>query len=371
MKRFDLIPFDEVLIDSTGGNDKILQSDYLKKGLLPIIDQGEDFIGGYTDDLSLKYSNQLPCIVFGDHTKILKYIDFDFALGADGTKVLLTKNGFDPKFIFYYLHTFRFPVNVGYSRHFKFLKEVKIPKLDLDYQVKCRNVLDKADAIRKKRRETIRLADEFLRSTFLEMFGDPVISKKNKVLFTKFVEINPKKSELNGIDENIKVTFLPMANVSDDGNIITREEKKYGEVKNGFTYFSEGDVLFAKITPCMENGKGAIADKLTNGIGFGSTEFHVLRPINYTTRSWLLFLLRNKNLRLSAEKNMTGSAGQKRVPGSFFENLLIPEPSNNNMQKFYMLYEKSKNLKQKYEQSLQEAENLFNSLMQRAFRGEL
>jgi len=173
MKEFKYIPFDDVIIDATGGNEKILQSEYQKKGVLPIIDQGESFIGGYTDDLSLKYSNQLPCIVFGDHTKILKYVDSNFALGADGTKILVTKKGYDPKFIFYYLHTAKFPPNVGYSRHFKFLKEISIPKFDEDYQIACRKILDKADSIRKKRRQQIKLADEFLRSTFLDMFGDP------------------------------------------------------------------------------------------------------------------------------------------------------------------------------------------------------
>ena len=118
-----------------------------------------------------------------------------------------------------------------------------------------------------------------------------------------------------------------MASVSECGEILKLEDKFYREVKNGFTYFCEGDVLFAKITPCMENGKGAVAVGLTNGIGFGSTEFHVLRPIKEKSNSYWLYALTSFELfRKKAEKNMTGSAGQKRVPASFLENIKISVP---------------------------------------------
>jgi len=244
------------------------------------------------------------------------------------------------------------------------------PTQKSDQEYICKT-LDKADSIRKKRKETIKLADEFLRSTFLEMFGDPFNIKHKKVNLTDYVELNPKKSEITNIDSLAEVTFLPMASVSDNGYILKRDKRKIEEVKKGFTYFAEGDVLFAKITPCMENGKGCIADNLINGIGFGSTEFHVLRPINGGTKSWLLHLLKNKNLRVHAEKNMTGSAGQKRVPISFFDKLMIPEPNVEKMLKFDQIYYKTLSLLQKYQKSLEESENLFNSLMQRAFRGEL
>ena len=95
----------------------------------------------------------------------------------------------------------------------------------------------------------------------------------------------------------------------------------------GFTNFQNGDILFAKITPCMENGKGAIAHNMKNGIGFGSTEFHVLRPdTDKITSEWLYYLTTWKTFRKEAERNMTGSAGQKRVPKTFLENYVVNLP---------------------------------------------
>jgi type I restriction enzyme S subunit len=92
------------------------------------------------------------------------------------------------------------------------------------------------------------------------------------------------------------------------------------------TSFQNGDVLFAKITPCMENGKCAIARELINGIGFGSTEFHVIRARNKIIPEWVYYYLRQANLRKEAERNMTGSAGQRRVPTKFIEEVFIPLP---------------------------------------------
>ena len=136
--------------------------------------------------------------------------------------------------------------------------------------------------------------------------------------------INPKTPV---IDDNLTVSFIPMPKVGENGEFDASEIKEYREVKKGFTYFQNGDVLFAKITPCMENGKGAVARKLENGIGFGSTEFHILRPKDGNVLSkWIYYLLSWSNFRKEAENNMTGSAGQKRVPKSFLENYNVMLP---------------------------------------------
>lgn len=136
--------------------------------------------------------------------------------------------------------------------------------------------------------------------------------------------INPKSP---GFDDELAVSFVPMPKVGENGEFDPSETRKYHEVKKGFTYFQNDDVLFAKITPCMENGKGAVASNLKNGVGFGSTEFHVLRPLpECVTSKWLFYLLSWPSLRKDAEKNMTGSAGQKRVPRSFLEDYSINVP---------------------------------------------
>ena len=136
--------------------------------------------------------------------------------------------------------------------------------------------------------------------------------------------INPKGYSLS---EDVEVSFVSMTKVGEHGEFDSSEIKKYSEAKKGFTSFQDGDVLFAKITPCMENGKGAIAQGLKNGYGFGSTEFHVLRPhTDQITAEWLYYLTTWDIFRKNAAKNMTGSAGQKRVPKTFLENYSIDLP---------------------------------------------
>lgn len=138
-------------------------------------------------------------------------------------------------------------------------------------------------------------------------------------------EINPKAK---AIGDNTEVSFVAMPDVSEDGKINTDLIRPYCEVKKGFTCFNEGDVLFAKITPCMENGKGALAVGLKNGIGCGSTEFHVLRPnTDVLQGKWLYYLTAWPAFRKEAERHMTGSAGQKRVPKAYLEKYELQIPT--------------------------------------------
>lgn len=123
------------------------------------------------------------------------------------------------------------------------------------------------------------------------------------------------------------VSFVAMPSVTDDGKLDASIIRPYAEVKNGFTYFAEDDVLFAKITPCMENGKGAIAKGLKNEIGFGSTEFHVIRPLTgKSTPCWVYTITMMDGFRRNAEKVMTGTGGQRRVPASYLSDFVLALP---------------------------------------------
>ncbi|EIB1740976.1 restriction endonuclease subunit S [Campylobacter coli] len=148
------------------------------------------------------------------------------------------------------------------------------------------------------------------------------ISLKNE----QYMELNPSKKEISKLDENMLVSFIEMASVSDKGYIQSKIDKSLNEVRKGYTYFIENDILIAKITPCMENGKCAIAKNLTNNIGFGSTEFHIFRAKTGLDSSFLFYNLNQQNIREKAALAMTGASGHKRVPISFYENLTIPLP---------------------------------------------
>lgn len=171
------------------------------------------------------------------------------------------------------------------------------------------------------------------------MFGRPGLDDKEWGLTTldKCCELNPRRPR--DVDDDTDVSFVAMPSVSEDGHMDTTVVRPYGEVKKGFTYFAENDVLFAKITPCMENGKGAVAEGLSNGIGAGSTEFHVLRPMaNISNPYWLFAITRFEAFRINARKVMTGTGGQLRVPIGYLQDYVISVPPIELQQKYEMLY---------------------------------
>jgi type I restriction enzyme S subunit len=140
-------------------------------------------------------------------------------------------------------------------------------------------------------------------------------------------EVNPPKPSKDFLPADAPVTFVPMPAVDADMGAITNPQiKPYLEVRNGFTSFRDGDVIMAKITPCMENGKAAIVHGMKNGIGFGSTEFHVMRSRGEIIPDYLYYYIRQESFRNEAESHFTGSVGQKRVPADFIKQRVIPLP---------------------------------------------
>ena len=140
-------------------------------------------------------------------------------------------------------------------------------------------------------------------------------------------DINPR-FDRDELTDNMLVSFVPMKCVEEEsGRFLPLEDRKVGEVRKGYTSFRDGDVIFAKVTPCMENGKAAVVSGLTNGVGFGSTEFFVLRPSGRIDPKYLLHFVLQQSFRKEAARNMTGAVGLRRVPKSWLEQQRIPLPS--------------------------------------------
>ncbi len=140
-------------------------------------------------------------------------------------------------------------------------------------------------------------------------------------------EINPSRKGRTNYPDDLPVTFVSMSAVDEDaGTIAVPEVRPFSEVKKGYTWFIENDVLFAKISPCMQNGKAAVARGLSNGVGFGSTEFHVLRPGPDVLPEWVHLFIRQPSFRAAAARHFTGSVGQQRVPESVVGIQVIPVP---------------------------------------------
>ncbi|CUO74806.1 MULTISPECIES: restriction endonuclease subunit S [Bacteroidales] len=207
--------------------------------------------------------------------------------------------------------------------------------------------------------------DEMVKSQFIEMFGNPLsLNQKNELKrLGECCILNPRRPNIALCDTD-KVSFIPMPAVSEDGYLVDMTDEEYGKVKKGFTYFENNDVLFAKITPCMENGKGAIVHGLTNGIGMGSTEFHVLRPINgISSPYWLLALTRMPIFRERAAKNMSGTGGQKRVSASYLDHFMVGLPAIEEQRRFEAIYKQADKSKFELKQCIENIDKVIKSLI--------
>lgn len=181
------------------------------------------------------------------------------------------------------------------------------------------------------------------------------------VALDEVAELNPRLPETLTADD--AVSFVPMSAVSAETAGITHEETRtYAEVSKGYTPFVTGDVLVAKITPCFENGKIAQA-RLTQRAGFGSTEFHVVRPrAGKLDARYTLHFLRRGNVRLAGERRMTGSAGQRRVPENFLAKLEIPLPPLAEQRRIAAVLDRAEALRAKRRAALAQLDSLTQSL---------
>lgn len=340
------IPFLDVITDVTSKFNKIPNKDFISKGEFPIIDQGANLIAGYTNDKSVITNLDYPVIVFGDHTRILKYINYPFAIGADGVKVLSvdTEKAY-PLFVFYFLKFLKLP-NAGYSRHYKFLKEKKIalPK-EIDDQKRIAKVLCECEELIQKRRESIDLLDELLRSTFLEMFGD-VLANSKRFPTKDFVDVIKLK---RGYDfpknERIKGDFPLCA--------------------------SNGIIDYVK--DFKVKGPGIVTGR-SGTIGKVTLLFDNYWPLNTTLYSqeyvgnpiYLKYLLQFFRL-----DRFTNGAGVPTLNRNLFTKAQIIDVPEKNQNIFAEIVIKSEKIKESYFESLKELENLYGAISQRAFKGDL
>lgn len=232
-------------------------------------------------------------------------------------------------------------------------------------------VLDTMSDIIRLREECISHAQDLIPALFQEMFGDANnnITKSTIVRFRDCIDLNPSKPNL---DDNLNVTFLGMKDISEKGQVDLSTTKTYEEVKKGFTNFENEDVLLAKITPCFENGKAAIVRDLLNGYGFGSTEFYVLRPHqNIILPEYVYAIIKSYTFAEPGKYKMTGAAGQKRLPKDYILNYKFPLPPLEAQKQFAEKVREINSYIEEQQEELENAEQMFQSLLHHAFTGEL
>ena len=245
-----------------------------------------------------------------------------------GFKNFICSNKINNEYLYYFFKSRRNYLNIlGRGATFKEISKSIVSDIEIllptyDIQRKQVKVLKKIDKLIYTRKEQLVEFEYLVKSRFNEMFGDIFDNPQSKL--EDHTELNPNKKELLNFNGN--VSFLPMSNVSENGKINLSINRNIDDVRKGFTFFKDNDVIVAKITPCFENGKGAPVFGLLNGVGFGSTEFHVLRPKNTVNTVWLYHVTMLSKFRLEGERKMTGSGGQRRITKDFINNFKLNIP---------------------------------------------
>jgi type I restriction enzyme S subunit len=227
---------------------------------------------------------------------------------------------------------------------------------------------------KKAAEEQMKAAGALVEAFVAEMMND---KSYRKVKISDVCSVNPTtRGKLNDLENDMQVTFVPMPAVSAEmGTIVEPEIKALKEVRKGFTYFENDDVLFAKITPCMQNGKHAIAKDLINGVGFGSTEFHVIKPGRNVMPEWIHYFIRQSKYLHYVENYLQGAVGQQRLPDDILKETLIPLPSMEEQKKKVSTLTVKLDRLNQISNSIQEQSSYINALpaaiLRKAFAGEM
>lgn len=368
------LPFDAVFADESGGNIKTPQSEYLQDGHFPVVDQGKALIAGYVNDPQRICGGGRPAIVFGDHTRCVKFVGHSFCMGADGIKVLRPKIDVDLKYLYYYLKQLRLP-DAGYDRHFKYLKRTEIVLLPLLEQRRVVAILDKADALRTKRREALALLDRLAQSIFIEMFGDPVVNS-NRWTTRKLGDLVSKMgsgSTPTGGDAAYKesgISLIRSLNVHDASfvykNLAFIDEAQASRLRN--VVVEENDVLLNITGASVARVCRAPRDVLPARV---NQHVMILRPKFELGVIFLERLLLSPQMKTHLLKVGGSGATREAITKADAEDLDVIVPPMTLQLKFEQRMKSVLTLKKQVEMALSELDALFASLQHRAFQGEL
>jgi hypothetical protein len=274
-----------ILCNSLSMKGKVRKTDYLEKGSTPVVDQSESFIAGYTDDKAV-FSDP-PYILFGDHTRIIKFIDFPFSPGADGVKVLKAGDKIDSCFLAYYLR-YNPVQDLGYSRHFKLLKEQEIPLPPLGEQKLIAEILGGVSKAIQILEHELQLLGEI---SVLEQQNNLSTQKLSDLVTIRSGTVDPTLS----VNRNLP-HIAPDSIEKNTGRILQIRSCEEDKVTSGKYHFYKGDVLYSKIRPYLN--KVVIAPFE----GLCSADMYALRPKEGINSEVLQALLMSKDFLAYAEQ---------------------------------------------------------------------
>lgn len=326
----------------------------------------------------------LLCIEGGSAGRKIGLTDQDVCFG---NKLCAFVSKIDNRYIFYFLQTSDFRNIFSYNKNgliggvsVNKLKDIEIPLPPLAEQerivAKIEELFAGIDA-GVENLKSVKNQIALYRQSVLKSAFDGTLYKTTEWNFTSIgtvCDINPKTVLPDFSDDSI-VSFLPMPTVEAETGAFSPETVEYKKVKKGYTKFQNNDVLFAKITPCMENGKSCVVHDLIQGVGFGSTEFHVLRCHAGMLPEYVFYFVVQKAFRSKAISFMTGAVGQKRVPADYLRDCEIPVPTLAEQERIVAeiesRFERADALETAVDRALNDAEKLKQAVLKKAFSGEL
>lgn len=349
---------------------KIQKKDYKDEGSYAIIDQSVDYIAGYTDDSEKIFEEGLPVVIFGDHTRIFKYVDFPFALGADGAKILIPKiEIIDAKYFYFFLKGLVIEDH-GYDRHYKYLKEKQIVVPPLETQKEIVEILERAERLKEWRTEADELTDEFLKSIFLEMFGDINLNTKN----WKTKKINDLADVQTGGTPNRKINeywddgIIPWVKTTEVNGYIINEADEFiteaGLKNSNARMFPKDSILVAMYGQGKTRGKSG---KLGIDASTNQACAAILPSKTYNTDYlWYFLRMSYDNLR-----KLGRGGNQPNLNLTMIKNFEVFYPPLDLQNQFAEFIKQIEIVKTHQKHSKQQIEDFFKAIMQKSFKGEL
>ena len=354
--------FTDIFEDVTKQGTKIPTNLYLETGMYPIIDQGQSQVAGYTNETEGLFTD-IPAIIFGDHTRIIKYVDTPCFLGADGVKLLKAKdNNANYKYLYYALCHADIP-NTGYNRHFKWLKEIDIPEYSVQEQIAIVDQLVSIDSLIALRKQQLLKLDELVKSRFIEMFGDP----ESNPYGTPTKKLSDIASYWNGL------TYKP-EDVQDQGTIVLRSSN----IQNSQLDFEDTVRVACRIREkqyvqnndilmCSRNGsaklvgKVALITNITEPMSFGAFMM-IIRSDYYR---YLMTYFQMDAFRNQIKTGATTTINQ--ITGNMLNQVTLPVPDLSVVSQFAAFVEQVDKSKLEIQRSLDKFETLKKALMQQYF----
>lgn len=308
------ISFLDVCKDVTKTATKIPTTDYLPIGKYKIFDQGKDYIGGFRDS-AIGLASDMPYILFGDHTRIIKYIDEPCFIGADGVKLLKVKDSrYTSKYIYYAMKAQ--PIeSQGYARHFKFLKEQFYKYTTIEKQKRIVAELDNIEEGIRVKQEQLKALDELIQSRFTEMFGNTAknIIKKSLSVVCPIQAFGGDVESVNG-----KYWLLNLDAIESHTGYVL-QEMYTSEIGSSTIKFSKDNVLYSKLRPYLN--KVVIPNKS----GYATSELVPFAPTKEINKYYFAYFLRSKAFVDYINANTNG-ARMPRASMDILKNFLIPVP---------------------------------------------